>query len=73
MWQRESRRSEGTRFLRFRFFCFLSHFALCLSLSKCCDCDSCFYNDVPTDIRSIKHERDIFANAIARIHCLVAN
>ena len=40
---------------------------------KGCDCDSCFHNDVPTDVRSIKHERDIVVNAIARIHCLVAN
>ena len=33
------------------------------------DHDSCFHNDVPNYVRSIKHERDIIVNAIARIHC----
>ena len=56
--------SSQVPFLLFSFsFCFV------FVLIKGSDCDSCFHNDVPTDVRSIKHERDIIVNAIARIHC----
>ena len=56
--------SSQVPFLLFSFpFCFDFVFI------KGCDCDFCFHNDVPTDVRSIKHERDIIVNAIARIHC----
>ena len=61
--------SSQVRFLLFSFsFCFVFVFI------KGYDCDSCFHIDVPTDVRSIKHERDIIVNTIARIHyCSVAN
>ena len=60
--------SSQVPFLPFSFsFCFV------FILIKGCDCDSCFHNDVPTDVQSIKNERDIIVNAIARIHCSVAN
>ena len=59
--------------VRFRFFYFLFSFCFVFVFIKGCDCDSCFHNNVPTDVRSIKHDQDIIVNAIARIHCSVAN
>ena len=62
--------SSQVPFLLFSFsFCFVFVFI------KGSDCDSCFHNDAPTDVRSIKHERDtcIIVKANTRIHCSVAN
>ena len=51
------------------FLLFSSSVCFVFVLIKRYDRDPCFHNDVPTDVRSIKHERDIIVNAIARIHC----
>ena len=45
---------------------------------KGCDCDSCFHNnyDVPTDVRSFKHEREVIQEHCQHDHeneCSVAN
>ena len=54
--------SRQVPFLLFSFsFCFV------FVLIKGCDRDSCFHNDVPTDVQSIyKHERDIIVYKIVR-------
>ena len=49
---------ESGSFLLFSF-----SFYFFFVLIKGSDCDSCFHNDVPTDVKSI------IVNAIARIHC----
>ena len=59
--------------VRLRFFCFFFFFCFVFIFIKGCDCDSSFHNNVPPDVQSIKHERDIIVNAITRIHCSAAN